>query len=147
MTLFIVIPTSFKFVFIFIQNAIPASIAIINGRIKVGLTKDELTNLANVKNSPKSNIPTVKTSRRDLAYVLSQKWNGGTTVAGTLIIAKMAGIKIFATGGIGGVHRDGEYTMDISADLVELGRSPVAVVSSGIKSILDIPRTLEFLVI
>lgn len=112
-------------------------------------------------------IPTIKTSRRDLAYVLSQKLNGGTTVAGTLIIANMVGIKVFATGGIGkyhsvyisseillliltifsgGVHRDGENTMDISADLVELGRCPVAVVSSGVKSILDIPRTLEFLV-
>lgn len=112
--------------------------------------------------------PTVKTSRRDLAYVLSQKWNGGTTVAGTLIIANTVGIKVFATGGIGksktlpyhlqkkiinlpfcssgGVHRDGENSMDISADLVELGRCPVAVISSGVKSILDIPRTLEFLV-
>ena len=87
----------------------------------------------------------VKTSRRDLAYVLSNNLNGGTTVAGTLICAKMTGINIFATGGIGGVHRDGENTMDISADLIELGRSPVAVISSGVKSILDIPKTLEFL--
>lgn len=110
--------------------------------------------------------PTVKTSRRDLAYVLSKGWNGGTTVAGTLIVSDLVGIKVFATGGIGtleintetnkskwhhyfvsgGVHRDGQNTMDISADLLELGKSSVAVVSSGIKSILDIPRTLEYLV-
>lgn len=115
--------------------------------------------------------PTLKTSRRDLAYVLSKGWNGGTTVAGTLIVSDLVGIKVFATGGIGtfeintnytqrskknlnwhhlfvsgGVHRDGQNTMDISADLLELGKSSVAVVSSGIKSILDIPRTLEYLV-
>lgn len=88
---------------------------------------------------------TVKTSRRDFAYVLGQRLNGGTTVAGTLICAQLCGIKIFATGGIGGVHRSGETTMDVSADLVEMGRSSVAVVSSGIKSILDIPRTMEYL--
>lgn len=88
---------------------------------------------------------TLKTSRRDLAYVLSKKLNGGTTVAGTLICANMVGIKVFATGGIGGVHRDGENTMDVSADLVELGKSSVAVISSGVKSILDIPKTLEYL--
>lgn len=87
----------------------------------------------------------MKTSRRDLAYVLSKHWNGGTTVAGTLIISNLIGIDIFATGGIGGVHRDGQNTMDISADLTELGKSAVTVVSSGVKSILDIPRTLEFL--
>lgn len=111
------------------------------GRLKVGLTNAELIQLASLK----STVPTVKTSRRDMAYVVSKKLNGGTTVAGTLIIAKMAGIKIFATGGIGGVHRDGENTMDISADLIEMGKSPVAVVSSGIKSILDIGKTMEFL--
>lgn len=88
---------------------------------------------------------TLKTSRRDLAYVLSKKLNGGTTVAGTLICANMVGIKVFATGGIGGVHRDGENTMDVSADLVEMGKSSVAVISSGVKSILDIPKTLEYL--
>lgn len=87
----------------------------------------------------------VKTSRRDFAYVLGHHLNGGTTVAGTLICAELCGIKLFATGGIGGVHRRGESTMDVSADLVELGRSSVAVVSSGIKSILDIPRTMEYL--
>lgn len=90
-------------------------------------------------------IATLKTSRRDLAYVLRQKFNGGTTVAGTLMVCNMVGIKIFATGGIGGVHRNYESTLDVSADLIELSRSPVAVICSGVKSILDIPRTLEFL--
>lgn len=88
---------------------------------------------------------TIKTSRRDLPYVLGTSANGGTTVASTIICAELCGIKIFATGGIGGVHRSGEVTMDVSADLVEMGRSPVVVVSSGVKSILDIPRTMEFL--
>lgn len=87
----------------------------------------------------------IKTSRRDFSYVLGMNLNGGTTVAGTVICAELCGIKIFATGGIGGVHRNGENTLDISADLVEMGRSSVAVVSSGIKSILDIPRTMEYL--
>lgn len=92
-----------------------------------------------------SNIPTLKTSRRDLAYVISKKLNGGTTVAGTAIISNIVGIDIFATGGIGGVHMDGENSMDISADLTELGRLFITVVSSGVKSILDIPKTLEYL--
>lgn len=122
------------------ENAIPATIGIIGGRIKVGLTKDEISQLSNP-----SSTNTVKTSRRDMAFVLSKRWNGGTTVAGTLIVANMVGIDVFATGGIGGVHRDGENTLDISADLTELGKSGVAVVSSGVKSILDIPRTLEYL--
>lgn len=87
----------------------------------------------------------VKTSRRDFAYVLGRRLNGGTTVAGTIICAELCGIKLFATGGIGGVHRNGESSMDVSADLVEMGRSPVTIVSSGIKSILDIPRTMEYL--
>lgn len=87
----------------------------------------------------------MKTSRRDLAFVLSKQWNGGTTVAGTLIAANAVGIDVFATGGIGGVHRNGQDTMDVSADLIELSKSSVAVVSSGVKSILDIPRTLEYL--
>jgi pseudouridine-5'-phosphate glycosidase len=87
----------------------------------------------------------VKTSRRDFPYVLGQRLNGGTTVSGTIICSQICGIKVFATGGIGGVHRDGENSMDISADLIEMGRSNVAVVSSGIKSILDIPRTMEYL--
>lgn len=93
-----------------------------------------------------SKVPTLKTSRRDLAYVISKSLNGGTTVAGTAIISNAIGIDIFATGGIGGVHRGGESSMDISADLTELGRLFITVVSSGVKSILDIPKTLEFLV-
>lgn len=121
------------------QNAIPATIAILDGKIKVGLSRDELERLAN------KNGDTIKTSRRDLAFALQKKLNGGTTVAATLIICNMVGIKIFATGGIGGVHRNFESTLDVSADLLELGRSPVAVVCSGVKSILDIPRTLEML--
>lgn len=131
------------------QGAVPATIAIINGCIKVGLGPDELERLA--RSATDSEIhqedftPTVKTSRRDLAYVLSKGWNGGTTVAGTIIVSNMVGIKVFATGGIGGVHRHGQDTLDISADLLELGQSSLAVVSSGVKSILDIPRTLEYL--
>ncbi|KAG5681469.1 hypothetical protein PVAND_010901 [Polypedilum vanderplanki] len=121
------------------QGAIPATIAILNGKIKIGLSRSELEELAGCKTK------VIKTSRRDLAYVLSQKLNGGTTVASTLICANLCGIKLFATGGIGGVHRNGEFTLDISADLIEMGKSSVAVVSSGIKSILDIPRTMEFL--
>ncbi|KAG4078415.1 hypothetical protein HA402_013126 [Bradysia odoriphaga] len=123
------------------ENAIPATIAILNGRIKVGLSPEELVVLARTDNNQQS----VKVSRRDMAYVMSKQVNGGTTVAGTLIVANMVGINVFATGGIGGVHRDGNVTMDVSADLVELGRNPVAVVASGVKSILDIPKTLEFL--
>ncbi|GJQ85626.1 hypothetical protein Trydic_g20176 [Trypoxylus dichotomus] len=122
------------------KGVIPATIAIINGKMRAGLTKNEITQLGDVKfSSP------VKTSRRDLAYVISNKLNGGTTVSGTLIISNAAGIAIFATGGLGGVHREAEKTFDISADLVELGKTPIAVFSSGIKSILDIPKTLEYL--
>lgn len=87
----------------------------------------------------------LKVSRRDLGYALSLGRSGGTTVAATMIIAHLVGIRIFATGGIGGVHREGETTMDVSADLVELGRTPITVFSSGIKSILDIPKSLEYL--
>uniref|UniRef100_A0A8D8DXX4 Pseudouridine-5'-phosphate glycosidase n=1 Tax=Culex pipiens TaxID=7175 RepID=A0A8D8DXX4_CULPI len=119
------------------KGAIPATIAIVDGRIKVGTTADQLARLAQ--------SDTIKTSRRDLAYVLGKGLSGGTTVAGTLLVADMVGIRVFATGGIGGVHRGGEDSLDVSADLVELGRTPVAVVSSGVKSILDIPRTLEYL--
>ncbi|GAB0092343.1 pseudouridine-metabolizing bifunctional protein C1861.05 [Sergentomyia squamirostris] len=121
------------------ENATPATIAIVDGRIKVGLSREELSVLA----SPE--LKAIKTSRRDLAHIVSTGGCGGTTVAGTLIIANKVGIRVFATGGIGGVHRDGHITMDISADLVELGRTSLAVVSSGVKSILDISRTLEFL--
>uniref|UniRef100_A0A182XXD4 Pseudouridine-5'-phosphate glycosidase n=1 Tax=Anopheles stephensi TaxID=30069 RepID=A0A182XXD4_ANOST len=123
------------------QGAVPATIAIVGGRIKVGLGADQLRLLARTD----SGAQTLKTSRRDMAYVMATGRNGGTTVAGTLLVADAVGIRIFATGGIGGVHREGERTMDVSADLIELGRCPVAVVSSGVKSILDIPRTLEYL--
>ncbi|XP_055637634.1 uncharacterized protein LOC129776181 [Toxorhynchites rutilus septentrionalis] len=122
------------------KGAVPATIAIVEGRIQVGLSGDQLARLAKADYRQ-----TIKTSRRDLAYVLSKGLSGGTTVAGTLLVTDMVGIRVFATGGIGGVHRGGEHTMDVSADLVELGRTPVAVVSSGVKSILDIPRTLEYL--
>lgn len=88
----------------------------------------------------------MKCSRRDISFILSRGLNGGTTVSGTMLIAHAAGIPIMATGGIGGVHRGAELTLDISADLVELGRTPVAVVCSGVKSILDIGKTLEYLV-
>ncbi|XP_044751750.1 pseudouridine-metabolizing bifunctional protein C1861.05 [Coccinella septempunctata] len=122
------------------KGAIPATISILDGVIKAGLEYEEMEYIGNVeKSSP------VKTSRRDFPYVLSKNLNGGTTVSGTLIVADALGISVFATGGIGGVHREGETTFDISADLTELGKSQVAVVSSGVKSILDIPKTLEYL--
>ena len=119
-------------------GSIPATIAVIEGRIKIGLSSLELEQFA-------QGIKTVKVSRRDLPFALLQKQDGGTTVAATMICAKMAGISVFVTGGIGGVHRGGEITMDISGDLVELSRTNVAVVCAGTKSILDIPLTLEYL--
>ncbi|EDV57247.1 pseudouridine-metabolizing bifunctional protein C1861.05 [Drosophila erecta] len=122
------------------NGAIPATIGILDGRIKVGLTREELTTLAE---KPRDQV--IKCSRRDLPFVVSRRQSGGTTVAATMIIAHRVGIRVFATGGIGGVHRDGHESLDVSADLTELGRTPVAVVCSGVKSILDIPRTLEFL--
>ena len=121
------------------NGAIPATIAIIQGCLKVGLSSDEMNYLA--RNG--QNIP--KISRRDLPFSLSQKSDGATTVAATMIIAAMANINVFATGGIGGVHRDINDSLDISADLQELANTNVAVVCSGVKSILDIPRTLEYL--
>ena len=120
------------------NGAIPATIAIINGRIKVGLTDEDLNLLATSKN-------VAKVSRRDLAKVISTKQIGATTVASTMICANMAGIKFFVTGGIGGVHRGYEETLDVSADLDELGRTNVNVICAGAKSILDLPRTLEYL--
>uniref|UniRef100_A0A8B9MEY5 Pseudouridine-5'-phosphate glycosidase n=1 Tax=Accipiter nisus TaxID=211598 RepID=A0A8B9MEY5_9AVES len=120
------------------NGAVPATVGILRGQIHVGLTDEELEFLASSKN-------VVKVSRRDLPYVLSQGLSGGTTVSGTMIAAHKAGIPVFVTGGIGGVHRGGENTLDVSADLTELGRTPVAVVSAGVKSILDIGRTLEYL--
>lgn len=122
-----------------LNGAIPATIALINGKIKVGLSLDELELLA------KTGQDVHKTSRRDLAYVLSQKMMGATTVSATMIIAEMVGIKIFATGGIGGVHRGATTSMDISADLQELAKTNVTVVCAGVKSILDIGLTLEYL--
>ena len=119
-------------------GAVPATIAIIGGKICVGLTDGQLEELGNSSDA-------IKVSRRDLAYVLSQGKLGATTVAATMICAQLAGIKVFVTGGIGGVHRGAETTMDISADLQELAQTNVAVVCAGVKSILDIGLTLEYL--
>ncbi|PGH06839.1 hypothetical protein AJ80_08112 [Polytolypa hystricis UAMH7299] len=129
-----------------LAGGVPATIGVLNGILKVGLGAEELIELAS--SSQKGKV--MKVSRRDLGYICGLGLNGkgmygGTTVAGTMVLAHLAGIKVFATGGLGGVHRGGENSMDISADLTELGRTPVAVVSSGCKSFLDIPRTLEYL--
>jgi len=120
------------------NGAIPATIAIINGKCCVGLSADEIETFGKEKN-------VWKVSLRDMPYVVSKKLFGATTVAATMRIASMAGIKIFVTGGIGGVHRGAATTMDISADLTEMAQTSVAVVSAGIKSILDIGLTLEYL--
>jgi pseudouridine-5'-phosphate glycosidase/pseudouridine kinase len=144
---------------------VPATIGILDGVARVGLDPEEIIRLA----ASAGQDTTLKLSRRDLSYVcglvllphirhcirsttltfkqrLTGKiFNGGTTIAGTMVLAHLAGIKIFATGGLGGVHRGAESSMDISADLTELGRTPVTVISSGCKSFLDIPRTLEYL--
>ena len=119
-------------------GATPATIALIDGRICVGLAGDQLEQLGNAKDA-------LKVSRRDLAYVLAEKKLGATTVAATMICAALAGIEVFVTGGIGGVHRGAETSFDISADLQELARTNVAVVCAGVKSILDIGLTLEYL--
>lgn len=121
------------------NGAVPATIAIVDGTLKVGLSEDEIRALGKLGQNA------VKCSRRDLPFVVARRLHGATTVAATMIIAEMAGIRVFATGGIGGVHRGVEETLDISADLEELGKSNVAVVCAGVKSILDIPRTLEYL--
>lgn len=120
------------------NGAIPATIAIIGGRIKIGLTADEIEYMAKADN-------VLKVSRRDFPLVISQKLDGATTVAGTMIAANMAGIKVFVTGGIGGVHRGAGESFDISADLEELKMTDVTVVCAGVKSILDIGATLEYL--
>lgn len=120
------------------QGAIPATIAIMNGKCYVGLSAAEVEYFGKAAN-------VWKVSLRDMPYVISEKLNGATTVAATMRIAAMAGIKIFVTGGIGGVHRGAETSMDISADLTEMGQTSVAVVSAGVKSILDIGLTLEYL--
>ena len=117
-------------------GAVPATIAVLQGRIAVGLTPDELAYLARARDVRKC-------SRRDLPIVLAQRGDGATTVAGTMIVARMAGIRVFATGGIGGVHRG--HPFDVSADLLELAQTPVAVVCAGAKAILDLPLTLEVL--
>ena len=121
------------------NGAVPATIAIIGGRLKAGLTPEELEYFG------KKGLAIHKASRRDLAVLCARGEDGATTVTTTMIIAHMAGIKIFATGGIGGVHRGAETTMDISADLEELGQTPVMVVCAGAKSILDLGLTLEYL--
>ena len=130
-----------------INGGVPATIGVLDGVARVGLGADELVRLV----SSAGSAGTLKVSRRDLGFALGLKdvdgksYNGGTTVAGTMILAHLAGLKVFATGGLGGVHRGVEQTMDVSADLTELGRTPIAVISSGCKSFLDIPKTLEYL--
>ena len=121
------------------NGAVPATIAIIGGRLKAGLTAEEIEYFG------KKGQAIHKASRRDLAVLCARGEDGATTVTTTMIIAHMAGIKVFATGGIGGVHRGAETTMDISADLEELGQTPVMVVCAGAKSILDLGLTLEYL--
>ncbi len=120
------------------NGAVPATIGIIKGNIIIGLSKEEIDYMGRGKNI-------AKVSRRDIPYLVAKELDGATTVASTMIIASMAGIKIFATGGIGGVHRGAEKTMDISADLEELAKTNVAVVCAGAKSILDLGLTLEYL--
>ena len=120
------------------HGAVPATIAIKEGNCLVGLSSDDIDYFAQAQN-------VWKVSLRDMPYVIDQKLPGATTVAATMRIAAMAGIKIFATGGIGGVHRGAETTMDISADLTEMGQTNVAIVAAGVKSILDIGLTLEYM--
>ncbi len=121
------------------NGAVPATIAILGGRLKAGLSQEEIEYLG------KKGQEVTKASRRDLAVLVARKADGATTVTTTMMIAHMAGIQIFATGGIGGVHRGAETTMDISADLEELAHTPVMVVCAGAKSILDLGLTLEYL--
>lgn len=121
------------------NGAVPATIAILDGRLKAGLSHDEIDTLG------QAGLDVIKCSRRDLPFVVATKQHGATTVAATMIIAEMAGIKVFATGGIGGVHRGAETSFDISADLQELAKTNVAVVCAGAKSILDLGLTREYL--
>lgn len=121
------------------NGAVPATIAIINGRMKAGLSREEIELLG------KEGHKVAKVSRRDLPFIVAAGQHGATTVASTMIIAEMAGIHVFATGGIGGVHRGAEHTFDISADLQELARTNVAVICAGAKSILDLGLTTEYL--
>jgi pseudouridine-5'-phosphate glycosidase len=120
------------------NGAVPATIAVIDGELRAGLERDELEKLAQAKG-------VVKASGRDLAVAMVRGQTAGTTVSATMLLADLAGIDIFATGGVGGVHRGAEQTFDISADLTELGRTKTALVCAGVKSILDIAKTLEYL--
>jgi pseudouridine-5'-phosphate glycosidase len=120
-------------------GAVPATIAILDGRLKAGLAPDEIERLG------RGGADIVKASRRDVPILVARGGTGATTVAGTMVIAALAHIPVFATGGIGGVHRGAQTTFDISADLQELARTPVAVVCAGAKSVLDLPLTLEYL--
>ncbi len=120
------------------HGAVPATIAILNGRLKVGLSPSEIETLGQAKD-------VVKASRRDIPFIIAKGLNGATTVASTMILADLARIRVFATGGIGGVHRGAETSFDISADLIELAQTNVAVICAGAKSILDIGLTLEYL--
>lgn len=121
------------------NGAVPATIAIIKGRLKVGLSSEELEYFG------KKGTAIIKVSRRDIPFVVAKKEDGATTVAATMIIAALAGIEVFATGGIGGVHRQAQQTMDISADLDEFAKTPVMVVCAGAKAILDLNLTMEYL--
>ena len=121
------------------EGAIPATVAVMDGQIVVGLSDADLERLAT------TDEPVAKASRRGLAVALAQKTLAATTVAGTLACAALAGIRVFATGGVGGVHRGAAHSFDISADLIELGRAPVVTVCAGVKAILDLPLTLEYL--
>ena len=121
------------------NGAVPATVAVIGGRLKAGLTPDEIDYLG------KQGRGVAKASRRDLPVLVARGADGATTVTTTMIIAALAGIRVFATGGVGGVHRGAETTMDISADLEELARTPVMVICAGAKSILDLGLTLEYL--
>ncbi|WP_423230252.1 pseudouridine-5'-phosphate glycosidase [Caloranaerobacter ferrireducens] len=120
------------------NGAIPATIGIIKGKLKVGLNEEEIEYMGKAKN-------VLKVSRRDIPFIIAKKLDGATTVASTMIISAFAGIRVFVTGGIGGVHRGAQETFDISADLMELAKTNVAVVCAGAKSILDIGLTLEYL--
>jgi pseudouridine-5'-phosphate glycosidase len=120
------------------EGAVPATIAVLSGKIHVGLYREQIEELG-------TSHTVTKLSRRDLAYALTKKLDGATTVSATMICAKLAGLRVFATGGIGGVHREGETSWDVSADLRELASTEVAVVCAGAKAILDLGRTLEYL--
>jgi len=120
-------------------GAVPATMAILGGRLKAGLSTDQIEDLG------RKGRAVEKVSRRDIPIVVARAGDGATTVAGTMILAGMAGIRVFATGGIGGVHRGAESSWDVSADLEELARTSVAVVCAGAKSLLDLPKTLEYL--